>query len=103
MQFTTVALTFVAAVAAINPNAKEAFVANYIANAKRQASASRVSASASASASASVRATTTGSGAGVAAVGTAKASALPTASTSDATVMALSGSALLAGVMALVL
>lgn len=99
MQFTTIALTFVAAVAAINPAAKEAFVANYIANAKRQASA--VSASASA---ASASASGSGGGAAVQPVNTGvpKATTLPT-STSDATVMALSGSALLAGVMALAL
>lgn len=102
MQFTTVALTFVAAVAAINPNAKEAFVANYIANAKRQAAASNGTvAAASASASGN---STGGSGVGAASTSTAvvKSTGLPT-STSDATVMALSGSALLAGVMALVL
>ena len=92
MQFTTIALTFVAAVAAINPTAKEAFVANYIANAKRAVNATSNA--------------TTSAGASSAAGGASTASAstaLPVAAKSDATIMALSGSALFAGVVALVL
>lgn len=113
MQFTTIALTFVAAVAAVAPNAaaKQQFIDNYVQNAKRadngtvaSASASAGAGAAAASASPSVAKNSTGSGAGAASTGASApiVSTLPS-STSGASIVALSGSALFAGIVALVL
>lgn len=95
MQFTTIAITFAAAVAAVAPNAaaKQQFIDNYV-HAKRQAVASAsASARSNGTVSPAPRVTTTAA---------AGAGALPT-STSDATSVVLSGSALFAGIVALVL